>query len=84
MWVDVQVCPVPRGRGQADLRRGELGRVRNTGQSPLFADGKPRISDDRALKVTVFTPGGPLHLGGLSFETAGIREHRLTKSPASP
>lgn len=49
-------CPVPRGRGQADLRRGESGRVRNTGQSPLFADGEPSISNDRALKVTVLTP----------------------------
>ncbi len=30
-----------------------------------------RIFDDRALKVAEFTPGGPLHLGYLSYEFAG-------------
>ena len=61
------------GRGQADLRRGEPGRVRNTGQSPLSVIGEPRISDDRALKVAREYPGRPAASRRLQPENYRVR-----------
>ena len=57
-WVDVQVCPVPKGRGQADLRRGKTGTSpQHRIKSYILHMVELRISDDRALKVAEITPG---------------------------
>ena len=54
------------------MRRGTTGTSpqHRTKSSIRYMDNL-RISDDRALKVAEFTPGGPLHLGYLSYEIAG-------------
>jgi len=52
VWVDVQVCPVPKNRGKADLRRGETGTSpQHRIKSYILHRVELRISDDRALKV---------------------------------
>jgi len=60
------------------------GRVRNTGQSPLSVNRvKPRISDDRALKVAGAYPGRPAASRWGCCLGYRNRDNRLTKSPAS-
>ncbi|MHC4587696.1 MAG: hypothetical protein ACYS3N_24510 [Planctomycetota bacterium] len=54
-------CPVPKGRGQADLRRGKAGASLQHKIKPYIRHmAKPRISDDRALKVADAYPGRPV------------------------
>jgi len=57
-WVDVQVCPVPIGRGQAD-EAGESGTSPQHRIKSSIHHGKLRTSDDRALKVAEVHPGRP-------------------------
>jgi len=53
-------APYPKGRGQADLRRGKAGTSpQHRTKSPICHKVKPRISDDRALKVVGAYPGRP-------------------------
>ena len=50
------------GDEQKSSQAGLVGRVRNTGQSPLTTIGQARILGARVRKDTCFTPGDPLRL----------------------
>ena len=50
-----------KGRGQADVRRGKAGTSpQHRTKSSIRHMAKPRISDDRALKVADAYPGRPV------------------------
>ncbi len=64
------------------MRRGNPGRVRNTGQSPLSIYGEPRISDDRALKVAEVHPGRPTaSRNDICVKLTGIGKAGITNIP---
>ncbi len=60
-----------KGGGQADEAGDDRDESATQDKVLYPLHGLPRIFDDRALKVAEFTPGGPLHLGYLSYEIAG-------------
>ena len=54
----LQVCPIPKGRGQADEAGGAGTSPQHRTKSSIH-HGEPCISDDRALKVAEVHPGRP-------------------------
>ena len=72
------------GDAQKSSEAGLVGRIRNTGRSPLTTINQVRILGARVQKDTCLPREARCISEGVRFfEAAGIRDNRLTKSPVS-